>query len=295
MRVFVTGATGFVGSAVVKELRAAGHQVLGLARSDAAAAALKAAGAQVHLGSIEDLQSLRDGASDVDGVIHTAFNHDFSKYVENCAADRHVIAALGSVLIGTDRPLVITTGMTFLAEGRLGTEHDAPPPSVLGPPRSATEEATTALVSQQIRAMVVRLPQVHDPLKQGFISFLIALAREKGIAAYVGEGLQRWPAVHVSDAAVLYRLALEKGVAGHRYHAVHDQGVALRDIAACIGQGLKLPVVSVTPEKAAEHFGWLAPFVAMDIPASSALTRAELGWNPSRPSLLSDLGQFAFA
>ena len=294
MRVFVTGATGFIGSAVVKELKAAGYQVLGLARSDTAAAALQAAGVQVHRGSIDDLQSLRNGAADVDGVIHTAFNHDFSKYADNCEADRHVIEALGSALASTDRPLVVTTGMTLLATGRLGTEQDGPIPSVNGVPRSASEEAAAVLATHNVRAVVIRLPQVHDPVKQGLISYLIALAREKGVVAYVGDGLNRWPAVHVLDAALLYRLALENGVTGARYHAVGDEGVALRDIAASIGRGLRLPVVSISPEEAANHFGWLAPFVAMDSPASSALTRAELGWHPKRPSLLSDLDQAGY-
>lgn len=291
MQVFVTGATGFIGSAVVKELMATGHQVRGLARSDAAAAALTAAGAEVHRGSIDDLQSLRSGVAGMDGVIHTAFNHDFSQYVANCEADRNIVAALGSALAGSACPLIVTTGMTLLAQGRLGTEEDGPIPSAAGVPRSASEEATTLLASKDVRAVVMRLPQVHDTLKQGLITYLISLAREKGVSAYVGDGRNRWPAVHVLDAARLYRLALEKGTAGARYHAVGEEGVPLRDIAVSIGRGLNLPVVSKSAEEAGDHFSWLAPFVAMDSPASSALTQTRLGWRPVQPSLIADLDQ----
>ena len=291
MRVFVTGATGFIGSAVVKELMAAGHHVRGLARSDAAAAALTAAGAEVHRGSIDDLQSLRSGVAGMDGVVHTAFNHDFSQYLANCEADRNIVAALGSGLASSGRPLVVTTGMALLAHGRPGTEEDGPIPSTAGSPRSASEEAAAELASQDVRAVVMRLPQVHNTLKQGLITYLIALAREKGVSAYVGDGRNRWPAVHVLDAAQLYRLALEKGTAGARYHAVGEEGVALRDIATSIGRGLNLPVVSKSADEADDHFGWLAPFVGMDSPASSALTQARLGWRPVQPALIADLDQ----
>jgi nucleoside-diphosphate-sugar epimerase len=291
MRVFVTGASGFIGSAIVDELIAAGHKVLGLARSDAAAASLVAAGADVHRGSLEDLDSLRSGTAAADGVIHTAFIHDFSKFAEVCETDRRAIEAVGTVLAGSDRPLIVTSG-TGVAHtpGRLTTEEDAPTSSI---PRVASEQAAAALEAQGVRVSVMRLPQVHNPVKQGLITYLIDVAREKGVSAYVGEGRNHWPAVHRLDAARLYRLALEKGSAGARYHAVAEQGVALRDIAEVIGQRLKLPVVSKSPEEAAEHFGWLAMFAAFDLRASSALTQKWLGWHPTGPGLIADLQQLS--
>jgi nucleoside-diphosphate-sugar epimerase len=295
MKVFVTGATGFVGSAVVKELMAAGHRVRGLARSDAAAEALTAAGVEVHRGSIDDLDSLRSGVVGTDGVIHTAFNHDFSTYVANCEADRRIVGTLGASLAGSGRPMVVTTGMTLLATGRLGTEEDAAFSSAAGVPRSASEEAAVLLVPQNVRAVVMRLPQVHDPLKQGLITYMIALAREKRVSAYIGEGLNRWPAVHVLDAANLYRLALEKGISGSRYHAIGEQGVSLREIAECIGRGLNLPVVTKSSDEATEHFGWLESFVSMDSPASSELTQKWLGWRPVQPTLIADLALARYA
>lgn len=290
MRVFVTGATGFIGSAIVRELIDAGHQVLGLARSDAGAKSLLAAGAEVHRGDLEDLESLRSGAAAADGVIHTAFNHDFSKYAANCEADRHAIQALGSVLLGSDRPLVVTSGTGMaLAPGRLATEEDPPAPSSRIP-RSASEEAAASLASQGVRVSVVRLPQVHDRAKQGLVSPAIAIAREKGISAYVGDGRNRWPAVHLLDAAHLYKLALEKGSAGARYHAVAEEGVSMRDIAEAIGRGLKVPVVAISPEQAAVHFGWLGFFVGFDVPASNKLTQERLGWRPTQQTgLIADL------
>jgi nucleoside-diphosphate-sugar epimerase len=296
MRVFVTGATGFIGLPLTRELIDAGHQVLGLARSDAGAKSLAAVGAQVHRGDLEDLESLRRGAAMSDGVIHLAFNHDFSQYVANCEADRRAIEALGSALVGSDRPLIVTSGTAVAATpGRLTTEDDPPTPSSAGIPRSASEEAAETMVSRGVRAMSVRLPQVHDRHKQGLITPLIEVARQKGVSAYVGDGRNRWPAVHLVDAVHLYRLALEKGSPGARYNAVGEEGVPLKEIANAIGRRLKLPVVSKSPEEAAEHFGWMGFFVAGDAPASSALTQRRLGWHPSQTGLISDLDQLIIA
>lgn len=287
MRVFVTGASGFIGSAVVDELIAAGHKVLGLARSDAAAASLIAAGADVHRGSLEDLDSLRSGAAAADAVLHTAFIHDFSKFQANCETDRRAIEAIGSVLAGSDRPFIVTSG-TGIARtpGRPTTEEDAPDSEI---PRIASEQAAASVQALGVRVSVMRLPQVHDPVKQGLITYLIDVAREKGVSAYVGDGQNRWPAVHRLDAAHLYRLVLEKGSAGARYHAVDEEGVPLRDIAEVIGKHLNVPVVSKSHEEAADHFGWLAHFAAFDIPASSQWTQEQLGWRPRGPGLISDL------
>ncbi len=290
MRVFVTGATGYIGSVVVEDLIRAGHRVLGLARSDAGAKSLLDAGAQVHRGDLEDLESLSSGASMADGVIHCAFNHDFSKYLANCEADRRAIEALGSSLVGSDRPLIVTSGTgVALTPGRLSTEDDPPTPSSAGVLRSASEEATAAIAARGVRTAVVRLPQVHDQLKQGLISLLIAVAREKGVSAYVGDGLNRWPAMHRLDAAPLYRLALEKGTAGARYNGVGEEGVPLREIAEVIGRRLNIPVVSKSPEQASEHFGWLGFIVGIDCPASSALTQERLGWRPTQIGIIPDL------
>jgi nucleoside-diphosphate-sugar epimerase len=294
MRVFVTGATGFVGSAVVKELISAGYQVLGLTRSDTGAKSLEAAGAQVHRGDLTDLESLRSGAAVSDGVIHTAFNHDFSKFVENCEMDRRAIEAIGSALEGSNRPLLVTSGVARLATGRAATEDDAPPPpNPVTYPR-ASEAAGAALAARGVHVSVVRLPQVHDPVKQGLITYAVNLAREKGISAYIGDGSNRWAAVHVLDAARLYRLALEKQVAGARYHAVAEEGVPMRDVAEVIGRGLKVPVVSLSPEEAPAHFGWLAAFAGLDLSASSALTQERLGWRPTGPGLSTDLEQMRY-
>lgn len=290
MRVFLTGATGFIGSAIIPELINAGHQVIGLARSDAGAKSLITAGAQVHRGDLEDLESLRSGAAMSDGVIHCAFNHDFSRYAANCEADRLAIEALGSALVGSDRPLIVTSGTAVvLAPGRLATEEDLPTSSSAGIPRSASEEAAASMLSRGVRVSVMRLPQVHDCLKQGLVTPLIAVAREKGVSAYVGDGRNRWPAAHVLDTARLYRLALEKCKAGARYHAVAEEGVPLRDIADAIGRRLNLPVVAKSPEEAADHFGWLGLFIGFDAPASSARTRERLGWHPTQPGLITDL------
>jgi nucleoside-diphosphate-sugar epimerase len=292
MRVFVTGATGFIGTAMVKELIGAGHTVLGLTRSDAGAQTLKAAGAEVHRGDLEDLESLKSGAKQADGVIHLAFNHDFSKFAANCETDRRAIEALGSAIVGTGRPLVITSGTAMThTSGRPSTEEDEANSPV---PRVASEQAAAALAAQGLNVTIVRLPQVHDPVKQGLITFLIGVAREKGVSAYVGDGSNRWPAVHITDCARLYRLVLEKGKAGLRYNAVAEEGVPLRQIAELIGRGLKLPVVSLSGDKVREHFGWLAEFVSFDIPASGKLTQERLGWRPTGPGMISDLEKMDF-
>jgi nucleoside-diphosphate-sugar epimerase len=292
MRVFLTGATGFIGTAIVRELLAAGHQVLGLARSDAGAKSPIDAGAQVHRGDLEDLESLRTGAAASDGVIHAAFNHDFSKFAANCEADRRAIEVLGSVLAGSDRPLVVTAGAALVLPGRVATEDDVPASNLF--PR-VSEETAASVAARGVRASVVRLPQVHDTVKQGLVTYMIALAREKGVSAYVGAGRNRWAAVHVLDAAPLYRLALEKGSAGARYHAVAEEGVQLREIAEAIGRGLNVPVVAKSPEEAGQHFGFLGIFVGIDAPASSALTQERLGWRPTKqPGMIADLDQMRY-
>ncbi len=289
MRIFLTGATGFIGSALVPELIQAGHQVIGMTRSESGAQSLTAAGAEVHRGTLEDLESLRSGAAKAEGVIHTAFDHDFSNFVANCEKDRRAIEALGSVLQGSDRPLVITsgTGLGSAGHGEPATEDvvNFQHPN----PRVASEQAGEALLASGVKVIVVRLPQVHDTRKQGLITPLIEIFREKGKAAYVGEGQNRWPAAHVSDVARLYRLALERGEAGSRYHAVAEEGVPAREIAEELGRGLKMPVISVTPEQVAAQFGWMAMFAGLDLTASSAQTRRELDWQPTGPDLLTDL------
>jgi nucleoside-diphosphate-sugar epimerase len=290
MRVFVTGATGNIGSAVVKELIATGHQVIGLCRSDEKAPALAAAGAEVYRGSIADPDSLKEGAARSDGVIHLAFNHDFSRFVQNCEDDRRVIETLGSVLAGSDRPLIVTSG-TPIANTVPGqpAKEDNPTVSSDVHPRAASEEAAASVAADGVNLSVVRLPQVHDPVTQGLITPAIGMYREKGVCAYVGDGLNRWPAAYLLDVARLYRLAIEKAEPNAKYHAVAEEGVPMRDVAEAIGRRLKLPVKSIAPEEAPVFFGWLAMFAARDMPASSEKTQKKLGWRPTGPGLIADL------
>ena len=294
MRIFLTGATGFIGTALIPELLSAGHQVLGLTRSDEGAEKLIAAGAEPHRGSLENLNSLRTGAANSDGVIHCAFDHDFTDFVANCEKDKRAIEALGDALVGSDRLLVITsgTGMGNSVPGQPASEDffDLNHPN----PRKGSELAGVAVAERGVKVSVVRLPQVHDPVKQGLVTYAVHVAREKGVSAYVGDGLNRWPAAHISDVARLYRLAFEKQEAGSRYNAVAEEGVSARDIAEALGRGLKMPTVSLSPEEAQTHFGWLGMFVGMDMPASSALTQQRLNWHPTGPTLLADLEQMKY-
>jgi nucleoside-diphosphate-sugar epimerase len=302
MRVFVTGASGWIGSAVVPELLAAGHEVVGLARSDASAAALTATGAEVRRGDLDDLDGLRDAAGASDGVIHLAFKHDlaFSGDFEGAAdADRRAVLAIGEALVGTDRPFLIASGTLLVAPGRLATEADGHGPDAAvaglgGGPRTRweTAELTLALAARGVRSSVVRLPPTnHGDGDNGFIATLVGIARQRGVSGYIGDGTNRWPAVHRLDSARLFRLALERAPAGSTLHAVADEGVPIRDIAEVIGRHLEVPVASIAPADAGAHFTWLTHFLAADSPASSALTRELLDWQPTQQGLIADLDE----
>jgi len=295
MRVFLTGATGFIGTHLIPELLAAGHEVIGLTRSDAGERQLAKAGVAIHSGTLEDPDSLRRGAAQADAVIHAAFDHDFTNFLANCEKDRRAIAALGEALAGSDRPLLITSGvgMGDPGDGQPATEQvlNLHHPN----PRVGSEAQAQALVEAGIDVRVIRLPQVHDTVRQGLITPFIAIAREQGVAAYLGEGTNRWAAAHVVDVARLYRLALERGHKGARYHAVAEDGVPARAIVDVVAAGLGVPTVSLTAEQAPAHFGWFAMFAGMDVVASSAWTRAELGWNPVGPGLIEDLRAMDYA
>jgi nucleoside-diphosphate-sugar epimerase len=292
MRVFVTGATGWVGSAVVRQLLDAGHQVVGLARSDEGAAAVKAAGAEVHRGDLNDLDSLRTGAAASDGVIHTAYNHAFTDYAAAAALDRQAIGALGEALAGSNRPLIITEGVQRNAPGQVGTEDSVPPAGSFGYPRFESEEAAVSFVERGVRVAVVRFPPtVHGQGDHGFASILINIARTKGVSAYPGDGSNRWPAVHRLDAAQLHCLALQSAPAAARLNGVAEEGVPVRQIAEVIGRHLDVPVRSISPEQATEHFGFIGILFAQDLPASSAKTQKLLGWHPVQPGLIQDLDE----
>jgi nucleoside-diphosphate-sugar epimerase len=289
MRIFLTGATGFIGSKIIPELIEAGHQVLGLTRSDAGAKQLTAAGAEVHRGDLEDPTTLHRGAEKADAVIHCAFDHDFSRFVENCQKDQRNILAMGEALVGSKRPLIVTsgTGMGSRGPGELASEDvfDASHAN----PRKISEETGAVVAARGVNVSYVRLPQVHDTKKQGLISPLIEISRAKGRLAYVGEGKNRWAAAHVSDVARLYKLAIERAEPGARYNAVGEEGVTAKDISEALGRSLKLPVVSLTGDEVAAHFGWMAMFAGVDMPASNAITRKKLGWTPVGPGLIADL------
>jgi nucleoside-diphosphate-sugar epimerase len=288
MRIFLTGAPGFIGSALIPQLLQAGHQVLGLTRSEAGAKALRAAGADVKHGNIEDLDSLREGASRSDGVIHLAFNHDLSQFEKNCEDDRKAIGAIGEMLLGSNRPFVMTSGTAIASniDGKPSTEDG---PTASWNPRAASEAVVKELTGRGVNMSVVRLPQVHDTRKQGLVPYVTAVARDKRVSAYIGDGGNRWPAAHVSDVARLYRLAFERAEQGAIYHAVDEEGVSMKAIAEALGRGLKVPVVSIKPEEAEAHFGWLARFAGHDMPASGALTQQKLNWKPTGPGLIADL------
>ena len=288
MRIFVTGAPGFIGSALIPNLLKSGHSVLGLTRSETGAQALGAMGAEVHHGNLEDLESLRAGAAKADGVIHLAFNHDFSQFQKNCEDDHKAIVAMGEVLLGSHRPFVVTSGTAIATnvDGKPATEDS---PTASWNPRAGSEAAVKELATRGVNTTVVRLPQVHDPRKQGLVPYVHAVAREKGVSAYIGDGGNRWPAAHVSDVARLYQLAFEKAEPGAIYHAVDEEGVSMKAIAEALARGLKVPAISIKPEEADAHFGWLGRFAVHDMPASSLITRKKLNWTPTGPGLIADL------
>lgn len=289
MRVFVTGATGFVGTAIVQELINNGHQVLGLARSETSAQKLIDAGAEVHRGDLEDLDSLRSGAAAADGVIHAGFIHDFTRFAEVCKVDQTAIATIGEVLAGSNRPLIVTSGTALVSPGKLATEDTRSPFNPAWP--RASEQAADAVAKLGVRTAAIRLsPSVHgEDDKHGFIPILVNIAREKGISAYIGDGLNRWNAVHRLDAARLYRLALENTTAGTCFHAAAEETITVKAIAEAIGKQLNIPVVSITPEAAAEHFGWFSQMAVIDCPASSKWTQEQLKWQPAQATLLTDI------
>jgi len=294
MRIFVTGATGFIGSALVRELIQAGYQVLGLTRSEASAEGLRKAGAEALHGNIEDLDSLRKGAADSDGVIHLAFNHDFSKFEQNARDERNAIGALGEALAGSKRPFLVTsgTGMAANLDGKPSAEDS---PIASWNPRAALEAVVGEFTGRGVITSIVRLPQVHDTRRQGLVPYLLGVARQKAVSAYIGDGSNRWPAAHVSDVVRLYRLALEKAEPGAIYHAVDEEGVPMKAIVEAHGRGLKVPVVSIKPEDAEGHFGWLARFAVLDMPSSSTITRRKLNWKPEGPGLIADLDRMDYA
>ena len=293
MRIFLTGATGFIGSHVIPQLLEAGHKVLGLSRSDAGAKQLAAAGVEVHRGDLDDAATLRSGAEKADAVIHCAFDHDFSRFADNCEKDKRNIEAMGEALAGSSRPLLITSGcgMGSRSPGEPATEDhfDAGNPN----PRKISEETGAVVAARGVNVSYVRLPQVHDTRKQGLITYIVDLARAKGRVAYLGQGKSRLAAAHVSDVARLYKLAVERAEPGARYHAVAEEGVSMRDIAEALGRSMKLPVESVSGDEATAYFGWMMMFAGLDMPASSAVTREKLGWKPAGPGLIADLDDLA--
>jgi nucleoside-diphosphate-sugar epimerase len=289
MRVFLTGATGFIGSAIIPKLKAAGHEVLGLARNDVNVAKLEAVGVAVHRGDVTAPETLAAGAAACDATIHCAFIHDFSQFVENIAIDRRAVEAMLAALEGSGKRFVLTSGVLMVDAGREATEGDAASRDGPGAARGATEAVVEDFAARGVQTAIVRLPQVHDTEKQGLVTYTIRTARETGVSAYVGDGSNRWAAAHVDDVATLYRLVLEKGQAGARYHAVGESGVAMRDIAEAIGRRLGLPTVSIPPEQAMEHFGFVGLVSLRDAPVSSRLTREQLGWIPAGPGLIADL------
>lgn len=289
MRIFLTGATGFVGSRIIPELLAAGHEVLGLTRSESGRHQLEGAGARARFGTIEDPESLQEGAAQADAVIHTAFDHDFANYAANCEKDHRVIAALGAVLQGSGRPLIITSATVLGDNGDGEPALEAVFNAIAPIPRVATENAARAVLASGVDVRIVRLPQVHDPVKQGLISFYIEHARATGLAAFVGEGEDRWSAAHVSDVARMFAAVLERGSCGEIYHAVGEPGVPFRDIAEAVAAGLNVPLASLSPDEAEAHFGWLAMFIGRNGAASNYWTKARLGWEPRGPGLIADL------